>query len=167
MNKNLKKYLYCFLGGGFFIICCLLSFNIGQSYPKFEKLKIVKDTLIKRDTLTIEKPVEKVKWKDKLVYVPINIKDTIYKNESKDSFYVAMQTEKIEYEGEDYKAIVSGIYPKLESISVYPKNIYITEKQTQVVNKHWNFNINIGPGIFYNGDFNYGVGAIIGFGYSF
>ena len=33
--------------------------------------------------------------------------------------------------------------------------------------KHWNFNITAGPGVFYNGEINYGVGITFGFGYSF
>lgn len=162
-----KKFLYPFLGGFLFYLCCYLCFSIGQSHPKIkEEIKIRRDTIITRDTITIEKPKEKIRWKekDKIVYVPISDTSIIIKE---DTSYLVMQEERVEYEGEDYKATVSGIKPKLEEISVFPKEVHITEIQEKKIKKHWNFNISVGPGVIYNGKVNFGVGAIIGFGYSF
>ena len=167
-----KKILYIFLAGLLFAVFCYLCFSIGQSYPKFKnKTEIIRDTLTVRDTVIIKKPVEKIRWKekDKLVYIPIMDTLVIYKN---DTTYIAMQEEKVEYEEEEYKVIISGIHPKLEEISVYPKTVYITEtqKQTNTSVKHWNFNITAGPTLMY--DFSDkkirgGVGIVFGFGYSF
>lgn len=167
-----KKSLYIFLIGLFFAVFCYLCFSIGQSHPKFEnKIEMVRDTLTIRDTITNEKPVEKIRWKerDKLVYVPITDTLIIYQN---DTTYIAMQEEKVEYEEEEYRVIISGIYPKLEEISVYPKTVYITEtqKQTNILIKHWNFNITAGPILMYDfGDkkIRGGAGIVFGFGYSF
>ena len=160
----MKKYILIFLAGLLFALCCYFSFSVGQSHPKIETIKIERDTIFVRDTITIKEPVEKIKWKDKLVYVPVVDTLTIYQN---DTVYLALQKEKVEYKGEDYRAVVSGVFPKLEEISVYPKTTYITEKQTELVKKHWNFNITAGPGVFYNGKINYGLGVVFGFGYSF
>lgn len=167
-----KKILYIFLAGLIFTTACYLCFFIGQSYPKFEsETEIIKDTLIIRDTITIRKPVEKIRWKekDKLVYIPITDTLIIHQN---DTTYIAMQEEKVEYKGEEYRAIVSGIYPKLEEISVYPKTVYITETQnkTNTLVKHWSFNITAGPTLIY--DFSDkkirgGAGIVFGFGYNF
>lgn len=158
-----KKYLYIFL----FLICCYFCFFFGQYYPKRNNEIIIRrDTLVIRDTTIIEKPVEKIRWKEKekLIYIPIRDTSIIIKN---DTTYLVMEEEKVKYEGEDYEAIISGVHPKLEQISVYPKTVYITEKQTEIIKKHWRINISAGPGIFYNGKFNYGIGVICGFGYSF
>ena len=62
-----KKYLYIFLVGLFFAVCCYLCFSIGQSYPKNPgKVEIIRDTLIVRDTITIKEPIEKIRWKEKI-----------------------------------------------------------------------------------------------------
>ena len=161
MNKN----IWLFILGILFAICCYICFSIGQSYPKNKgEIKIVRDTLVVVDTITIKEPIEKIRWKDKLVYVPIV--DTLIINEN-DTNYIAMQIEKVEYEDKEYRAVVSGIYPKLEEISVYPKTVYVKETQKEIITKHWNFNITTGPGVFYNGKVNYGIGVILGFGYNF
>lgn len=167
-----KKSLYIFLAGLLFAVSCYLCFSIGQSHPKFEsKTEIIRDTLTIRDTITIEKPVEKIRWKekDKLVYIPITDTLIIHQN---DTTYIAMQEEKVEYKEEEYRAIVSGVHPKLEEISVYPKTVYITEtqKQTNTLVKHWSFNITAGPALIY--DFSDkkirgGAGIVFGFGYNF
>ena len=125
-----KKNIYKFLIGVFFAICCYLAFSIGQSYPKENRItEIVRDTLIIRDTIIIKEPIEKIRWKDKITYIPVIDTLIICKN---DTTYIAMQTEKVEYQEEEYRAIISGINPKLEEIFVYPKTVYITEKQKEI-----------------------------------
>lgn len=170
-NMN-KKILYIFLAGLLFAVSCYLCFSIGQSHPKFEsKIEIIRDTLTIRDTITIEKPVEKIRWKekDRLVYIPIIDTLIIEKN---DTTYIAMQEERVEYKGEEYRAIISGIDPRLEEISVYPKTVYIseTQKQTNTLIKYWSFNITAGPGVIYDfrsKQISGGVGIVVGFGYNF
>ena len=162
----MKKYFLLFLAGLLFAICCFISFFIGQSYPKIVNTKIIRDTLVIRDTIEIKEPTEKIKWKEKekLVYIPVVDTLIVYKN---DTTYLSMPIEKIKYEDENYRAIVSGICPKLEEIDVYSKTIYVTEQKIETIKKHWNFDITAGPGVFYNGKINYGLGVVVGFGYSF
>lgn len=48
------------------------------------------------------------------------------------------------YEGEDYKAYVSGIYPSLDSVFVYPRRETVTIKKPP---KRWHIGPTIGYGI--------------------
>ena len=61
--------------------------------------------------------------------------------------------------------MVSGIYPKLEEISVYPKTTVITD--TKVVRKRWGLGVTVGPGVMYNGKIHGGVGIVAGLQYQF
>ena len=169
----MKKYFSAFLMGVFFIGCCYLCFFLGQFHPKLnnENIEIKRDTLVILDTIKIEKPVNKVRWKtkDTLIYIPI--KDTIIVKQN-DTVYIALQEERVEYREKEYRAIISGVNPKLEEISIYPKTVYITETQKQVKTstKHWGINITIGPSLVYdfnNRQINGGLGIVAGIGYSF
>lgn len=121
---------------------------------------IKKDTLVIHDTTRIEKPVEVVKWKDKLVYVPVT--DTIVKN---DTTYIALQFEKKEYRDSTYTAQVSGYKPNLDWIEVYQKTQIVTQT-IEVPKKGWSFGIGFGPGVLYN-DTGFHGGIAITFGGTF
>lgn len=163
----MKKEFKSFLIGFVFTVLCIICFKIGQEHPKqnYTKVEIKRDTLVVKDTIKIEKPIEKVRIKDKIVYIPV--KDTL---RLKDTLFLSLEKEKVIYEDSSYKAIISGIEPKLEEIEVYPKNIYITEKQKEIqyIKRKFNINISMGPGVFYNGNkIDYGIGVLFGVGYSF
>lgn len=82
------------------------------------------DTVWRTDTFLVDNPVEVIRWKDKLVYVPVTDSVIIHQH---DTTYVALEFEKVEYADSTYRATVSGFQPRLESISVYPKTAYITK----------------------------------------
>lgn len=168
--NNKKDLLIGFGIAIFFVIACILFYHFGRN-SKIDNniVQIIRDTTIitKVDTLIIEKPVEKIRYKDKLVYVPVI--DTLFVH-GNDTTYIAMQSEKVVYEEEEYKAIISGVQPKLEEMTVYPKTIYQTVTEKQIVQKKWNFNITAGPAIIYDfGDrqIKGGIGIVAGIGYSF
>ena len=143
------------------LACCAVSYFVG--YGKgFEQAPVVekRDTFFRRETLTVYEPKEIIKYRDKLVFVPAI--DTIQVH---DTTYVALQGEKKVYQGKDYRAVVSGVFPRLEEISVFPKTVTITN--TRTIRKRWGFNVTAGPGIVWNGQFHPGVGVVVGFGYSF
>ena len=157
----------------FLVICGVIlavgfSFKIGRKvgynngYEEALNLPHKADTVWKTDTFTYEKPVEKIKWKDKLVYVPVTDSILIHHH---DTTYVALQFEKVEYSDSTYRAIVSGYEPKLESISVFPKTAYITN--TIVTRRHWGASVTAGPAVVFNGTWHGGLGAAIGLSYSF
>lgn len=52
------------------------------------------------------------------------------------------------YEGEDYKAYVSGVYPSLDSVFVYPRREIVTIKKPP---KRWHIGPTIGYGYTSNG----------------
>lgn len=84
------------------------------------------DTVTVIDTHYVDNPVEIVKYKDKLVYVPVT--DTIVKN---DTTYVALQFEKKFYSDSTYKAQVSGFQPSLDWIEVYQKTQTVVKTITE------------------------------------
>ena len=133
-----------------------------KGYDAALAIPVKRDTITVRETLTVIEPKEKYVYKDKLVFVPIETRDTISVH---DTTYIALQSEKKIYEDDDYRAVVSGIYPKLEEISVFPKTITITE--TRNIKKHWGFSVTAGAGVVYNGSLHPGAGIVAGFGYTF
>ena len=142
---------------------CCVSYVIG--YDKggksaLQPVKVVTDTLVQVETLTVLQPVEKAVYKDRLVYVPVTDTLTVH-----DTTFVALQAERKVYEDEDYRAVVSGVFPKLEEISVYPKTITIST--TRTVRQRWGFGVTAGPGVIYNGKIQGGVGIVAGLQYSF
>ena len=81
------------------------------------------DTVVVRDTIVYDHPVEVEKWKEKTVYIAIKDTQIVH---TTDSVYVVLEREKKAYSGEDYKAIVSGVQPSLDLIEVFPKTTIIT-----------------------------------------
>ena len=120
------------------------------------------DTIWKTDTHYVDNPIEIIRWKDKLVYVPVTETDTVSVH---DTTYVALQFEKVEYSDSTYRAVVSGFQPKLDEIQVYPKTAYITN--TIVERQHWGASITAGPAVVWNGKVHAGFGAAIGLSYNF
>ena len=89
---------------------------------------VQRDTTVVRDTHTIEKPVPvKVTVIDS---IPVPVKDTV---RMRDTLYVRLPLEKREYKREDFYAVVAGYEPRLTHIEVYPKTVYVTEVQKQIV----------------------------------
>lgn len=120
------------------------------------------DTVWRTDTFLIDNPVEVIRWKDKLVYVPVTDSVIIHQH---DTTYVALEFEKVEYADSTYRAMVSGFQPKLDWIEVFPKTAYITN--TIVQRQHWGASITGGPAVLYNGKVHAGIGVAVGLSYNF
>lgn len=166
INKDVIYNILIVLGIIFLIgLFCFVSFQIGKSRSiKTGIVEIKRDTICVIDTLKIVEPKEVIRYKDKLVYIPVI--DTISIH---DTIYASVEEEIVIYEEDDYKAIISGICPKLKEITIYPKTTYITEYQKEIIKKKWGINVTIGPqiGVFYNGKFGFGGGVGITFGYGY
>ena len=120
--------------------------NLSQLNNKYEALlNAPKDTirLTEIDTITEVKPVyitQRIVERDSIV-----VRDTI-----KDIEIVVPREEKV-YKSDDYRAVVSGYQPRLDSIQVYKTTI------TEVVTKHIEhtkykrFGIGVGVGAGYDG----------------
>lgn len=164
----MKQYLIPFLVGVALIACGIVTFQIGKGlgYDKgfAEALNQPHkaDTIWKTDTHFVDRPVEKWKTKEKLVYVKVDSLITVH-----DTTYVALEREIKGYKGEHYEAQVSGVEPSLDWIKVFPKTAYI--QNTVVQKRKWSFGVSVGPGVFWNGgkEIKPGVGAVAGVQFSF
>lgn len=164
----MKQYLIPFLVGVALVACMLVTYQIGRGigYDKGVAEALNQphkaDTIFKVDTHFIEKPVEKWREKIKEYYVEVPAWDTVTVH---DTVFLRMQAERVKYEGEEYRAVVTGVEPRLESIAVFPKTAYITN--TVVQKKRWGFGFSVGPGVFYDGSIHGGVGVVAGLQYNF
>ena len=164
----MKQYLIPFLVGVALVACMLVTYQIGRGigYDKGVAEALNQphkaDTIWKTDTHFVDRPVEKWREKIKEYYVEVPAWDTVTVH---DTVFLRMQAERVKYEGEEYRAVVTGVEPRLESIAVFPKTAYITN--TVVQKKRWGFGFSVGPGVFYDGSIHGGVGVVAGLQYNF
>lgn len=140
----------------------IVGYFCGGARPSQPEIVETRDTVVVVDTVVVEKPVEVVRWKDRVVSVPLHTVDTVTVN---DTVYIELPFERVEYAGDEYMATVSGFRPKLESVTVFPKTTYITN--TEYVKKSWSFGITAGPGLLYDGKLHGGIGIVAGVQYNF
>lgn len=86
------------------------------------------DTIVRFDTITIDKPVAITREKKDTILVCLT--DTI---RILDTLYIGLPMETKTYKGEEYYAEVSGYKPSLDMIQVYPKTEIITETRREVI----------------------------------
>lgn len=132
---------------GVLIASMLLSYFTGfnNAQKRMEKETTVQiDTLIQIDTITQYKPIYVTKTQEKIELV--QIRDTI---RIRDTLFVALDRQKKVYEDSTYRAVVSGINPSLDEISVYQKHIYVDQTQTviQKERSRWGVGLQIGYGM--------------------
>ena len=144
------------------VVCLALGFFVGRG-AKPKPPVVQTDTLVVRDTIREAFPVYVDREVVRTELVPVT--DTLYRH---DTLFVALEIERRTYEGEDYRAVVSGWQPSLDEIAVYPKTTYIT-KEVQVPGPapRWSFGVTAGPGILYDGKLHGGIGIVAGLQYRF
>ena len=120
------------------------------------------DTLVRVDTLLIDRPVPVYTTIEKPVYLAVT--DTMLVT-IHDTTFVALNRTRKGYSGEDYEAEVSGIDPALEWIKVAKTTEYITN--TIVKEKKVGVGVSAGPGILYDGEIHAGIGVTLGVYYAF
>ena len=164
----MKNYLIAALVGIAVAACMLVTFLIGREsgyalgYASALNEAHKADTVWVRDTITVDRPVEKWHTIEKPIYFPVT--DTMLVS-IHDTTYIALERTRKGYSGDDYEAVVSGVDPVLESISVFPKTAYITN--TVVERRRWGFGVTAGPGVLYDGKIRGGVGIVAGLQYNF
>lgn len=109
--------------------------------PRTEWLTRV-DTLTVRDTITETSPVYRaLRTRDT---VRLAVRDTVRVT---DTLFVMLPKEVRTYEGEGYRAVVSGVMPSLDTISVYGQTRYVTRTvQAQSKPRRWGVGVNAGYG---------------------
>lgn len=121
----------------------ILFYNIYKVIGHKDNIReIVKtDTTIIVDTMYYSKPIPKI----------IRIKDTIYipmDSVTQEGDSIVLPREEKVYEDSTYKAVISGFKPSLDTITVFPRTIYITKEKTLEIEKktHFNHGIQLGVG---------------------
>ena len=163
-----QKYLALFIVGVLFAGSVLLAFKIGQKHPlKLDSTPISEkvDTLYLRDTITCEKPVYLTKYVERVQLVPVT--DTV---RLKDTLYVALEREAVEWRDEYAAVFASGIQPSVDSVRHYITEKVVTKEVTVEVpaKQRWKrigWGVAAGPGVYWQPGMDNvtpGVGIVVG-----
>lgn len=141
-------------------VIILICFRYCSNEKKEEPIQI-KDTIsiTKIDTITIIKPQPIVEYRDRI------IKDTLY---SMDSILVPVDVpiETKVYADSNYRAVISGYRPQLDTISIFNKNQIQYINKITYKTKRINFSPSIGFGYgMFNRKFDMYVGFSIGYNF--
>ena len=123
----------------------VLSWRLGYRAAVAEPVEAAKsDTLIVRDTVTIECPVPILTTIIDTFLVAYPDIITIH-----DTTFVQLPKERKEYSGKDYRAVVSGYQPSLDLIQVFPETKTITKTISAPPRKrsHWSIALQAGYGL--------------------
>ena len=104
-----------------------------------------RDTLYLRDTLIAEVAAAPCYiYRTEEVVIPVH--DTIV---ARDTIYAAVERTTLRYEDSTYTAIVSGIYPRLDSLAIYPRREVVTIHTTErvAVPRRWGIGVQAGYGL--------------------
>jgi len=107
------------------------------------------DTLIARDTVTIECPVPILTTITDTLLIAYPDIITI-----RDTMFVHLPVETKVYRSPDYRAIVSGVRPSLDTIEIFQKKLIVSNptvipplKETQQKHHHWTIELQVGYGL--------------------
>lgn len=144
--KDLLKYFIISLAS------CILGYIAGRCTAHFThdhpEISVKTDSLIFRDTVREIFPmVVDVTIAEDDIEVPVS--DIVIHSDS----LVVLPMEVKTYEGEGYRAIVSGYRPSLDSIYIYPETRLINTTQTISVpsRKRWGIGVQAGYGAHVHG----------------
>ena len=152
MSKELEDLLKMFaLIAVFLFIIGVALFRIRGLEKEIDALKNAPTdtiTIVKTDTLRIAEPVPVYKYIKEKEYVTITDSLLVYDTITK---VIELPREYLVYKDTSYRAVVSGVQPRLDSIEVYSKTIKETITKTIQVpdKKRWGFGLQAGYG--YNG----------------
>ena len=143
------------------------AFVFGRASVKVEEVgeKVVRDTIIVRDTIVERYPEYVTQTIVRTERVEVAVRDTII---VRDSIEVEIPISERTYMDEEYKAVVQGYNPILKSIEVYPRTAYINTTETIKQRKRWGVSVGVqgGYGFTPKGWQPY-AGVGISFGYNF
>ena len=126
--------------------CIFAAFAFGVNYGEKRAERNYKERVIveyRTDTITRVKPVY-------IASTPIVRYDTL---RLRDTIAVPVPIERRVYADSNYRAVVSGWHPSLDSISVYPETRIITIERERVEKERsrWGLGIQAGAGLSANG----------------
>lgn len=141
MKQSMMKTCHVIL----VLALCFLCFLTGRYTKKAEREPICKtDTFIRVDTVrdSIPYPVYETVIQTVPELFPVYI--TLEGDTVREPIFVPVPIVQKEYQTDNYRAWVSGHKPSLDSIDIFQKTIYITEK---VKARRWGIGITAGYGI--------------------
>lgn len=122
------------------IFVLLICLKCCYSNREKEEIQITDTiTIIKRDTITIIKPQPVIRYVDRIV------RDTLYNTDSV-PVLVDVPIEVKVYQDSNYRAVISGYKPELDSIYIFNKNQIHTINKTTYKTKKWNVSPSVGLG---------------------
>jgi hypothetical protein len=120
----------------------VLSWRLGYRAAVAESIETPKaDTLIIRDTVTIEHPVPILTTVIDTILVAYPDIVIIH-----DTTFVQLPKERKEYSGKDYRAVVSGYQPSLDLIQVFPETKVVTRTISVPSRKRSHFALSLQAG---------------------
>lgn len=120
----------------------VLSWRLGYRTAVAESIETPKaDTLIIRDTVTIEHPVPILTTVIDTILVAYPDIVIIH-----DTTFVQLPKERKEYSGKDYRAVVSGYQPSLDLIQVFPETMVVTRTISVPSRKRSHFALSLQAG---------------------
>lgn len=120
----------------------VLSWRLGYRTAVAESIETPKaDTLIVRDTVTVEYPVPILTTITDTLLVAYPDIVIIH-----DTTFVQLPKERKEYSGKDYRAVVSGYQPSLDLIKVFPETKVVTRTISVPSRKRSHFALSLQAG---------------------
>ena len=119
------------------IVAFLAFFALGWAVSSLVAVKCVRtpengqirrDTLVLRDTLRIEQPVERIRWVERrdTILVAVAKTDTLH---TQDTIFATLPREVVQYADSSFRAQVSGVAPRLDWVEVFPTTTIVTERE--------------------------------------
>ena len=105
-------------------------------------------TIVKVDTLLIAQPVVQYKYIKEKEYVTITDSLLVYDTVTK---IIELPREYLVYKDSTYRAVVSGVQPRLDTMTVFPRTVYQTVTKTITEKKRPHFSLSVGPGVSWDG----------------
>ncbi len=175
VNRKALQY------GGMVVLAAILAIFIVQGVNirrlKNEKTRLEAilatfptkpDTLVIRDTIRVSRPKETAKPRPThdTLFVPVT--DTLLVART-DTLYLPLPREQREYGDTTYRAWVSGVSPRLDSILVFPTNTIITKPTPVLKKQKWGVGLQGGVGAVqpFKGEFDPKVGYYLGIGINY
>lgn len=152
MNKTTEKALA--VGGVLllFLVILLVAFGrirrLEKELDRYRNAPADTVTVIKHDTIKIDNPVPVYKYIKEKEYVKITdsllVHDTV-------THFVELPREYLVYKDTSYRAVVSGVQPRLDSIEIYQTSTTSTITKFVEVKKKTRWGIGVQAGYGWNG----------------
>ncbi len=125
-----------------------LLWKMGRMQKELDEYRNAKaDTVfvVQRDTVRILEP--KVEYKYKSKTETVTILDSLVIHDTTEKL-IFLPREYMVYKDTNYRAVVSGVEPRLDSLEIYQRNIVQTITKTVKVpdKKRWGIGVNVGAG---------------------